>query len=525
MFRFAAAGALVLCLCADPLRSADLLTTGNFEGTYHQDRWGVGRFGYFIVDSSLRKDLAPYEGRRASIEVIRGLQPVNPGPAFMQSVGQIVPLAESPLALNIECLPPDPAANEAFQLICFLRNTGRQTLYISNETVILNNRFPKPTDRPDLLLESGYTAGQMSVQEKSVQMFQQLVKSYPGAYMNLGSASRVQIEPQQQLPVVLLFDEGLPEGEYEFGARARVDTGGSRMRLPDSNNWLAIDIKSLTKKRLPLGKPLRISEPSVQSLDDGYRLRLKLISEPGDERCIVWTPQGRLSRVVGRLRAYADGGEEISVEATDPGPADEPWQLRRVADEGHPISIEFRQRSRFSGKSIRSLELDLLTDKGVESYQVGKAFRDDLAWLADTPFGEVIQGVKLRARPAKARFKVGEPVKLHLQAVNLSGEPIVWWTPSNVFGDAVAVEIDGERISLPKGKAEFINGWAAAWTCNTPEESTRRLPDTLILKPGTHSCRYVVVSKGGFYKNASGDNVPMLDGELASNLVTFAVGN
>jgi hypothetical protein len=261
-------------------------------------------------------------------------------------------------------------------------------------------------------------------------------------------------------------------------------------------------------------------------MDDGYELRLTLAASGDLPRSIVVPTDAAKRSWSGRLRAFAKDGTSIALETSERSRFEDPWHLEQIGEAGHSLKFDFRQEGRFSGQSIHRIVLDLLTDRGVESFEVADEFRDVQAVVDLPSFGKPVQGAKLRVRPVRASFKVGQPLQFYVQAVNEAGEPVVWWMslpqyPAN--RECHAVEIDGEKVDLPSRKTDYIFGWAATWTCQRPCEWTCTLPSSVRLPAGKHTFRLSVVSEGGTYRNASNDNVPVLAGTVSSTEVEFHV--
>src|SRR5689334_6164537 len=141
--RYVVVSLVTVLLIINELPAEILPETGTFEGVYHRDRWGVGRFAFFVVDPALHEQLARYEGRRIQIDVTKGVQSVNPGSVTMQAIGSIKPLPESPLAVRIEFAAPRP--NESFQLVCRLENESDQECFVRLSDVNIAVRHVRTT--------------------------------------------------------------------------------------------------------------------------------------------------------------------------------------------------------------------------------------------------------------------------------------------------------------------------------------------------------------------------------------------
>jgi hypothetical protein len=283
---------------------------------------------------------------------------------------------------------------------------------------------------------------------------------------------------------------------------------------------MAQDIQEGPREYKP-SQPLRIASKSLRTLRDYYELQLNLVAPPGKVRSLA-VPAGNSRRTwAGRLRGFTADNRELEIRNNQAALSSGPWHLEQIPETGHAVKLEFRQQLRFSGASIDRIVLDLLTDRGVESYEVAKGFRDVHAVLNLPPFGETVQGVKLRARPAGKSFRVGQPLRFHMQAVNNGGKPVSWRMPSSPAGPSMAVEIDGKEIELPPEHDTYIHGWNGSDRSIRPYEWTCALPTSVKVAPGEHTFRFSIVSTEGADPNARQPNA--LKGKLSSNTVEFRV--
>ncbi|MCH8830660.1 MAG: hypothetical protein IID45_13875 [Planctomycetes bacterium] len=502
-------------------------TTGTFDGVYHRDRWGVGHFSFFLVHPDLHAKLNKYRGKRIRLRVTKGDQPVNPGPAIILAVSKISRLADSSVRIHVDIIPPNPAPSTPFQMVFRLENTSDRSIHVRNSDVMIHIRHLRKTDQPNKpsFLIKAYTRGQLSVVETSEQMSQSLVRALGDSHTNLSSAHYLTIEPGEAFPLAIISDKGFLSGGYEIQASVTAMTHDRRKQVPRCVVWKRFDVarknRGATEKRNADkdNLPLVVLKKSVSTLLDGYRATMMLKPRSAKHRRIVRCK----TECSGRLRAFDAKGKEISLEVHQPfyrtgQPG--PWRLRSVPPGGIPVRISFRKKSRFETAKIVKLSLDLLTDRGLESFVLSEKFKDTHV-LPAVPFGTPTDGVKLRIRPARQSFKAGEPLRFHMQAVNVSRKNVVWWMPSNRLGKHILIEIDGKPIRQPQRKADGVSGWAADWTCKIPKESSVTLPPTTKIAKGKHTIRYTIISDGGNYKNANDVLVPLLRGRLASNLATF----
>jgi hypothetical protein len=514
---------LVTTLALGNAAFAEILPTkGTFDGAYHRDRWGMGHFRFFIVHPRLDPALRKYDGKRIRLQVTKGRQPFNPGPAIILEIGRIDALAESPLKIETIPIPAKPGPSAPFQLLCRLKNTSKSPLQLRNESVVLRIRHREKVEKSDepSFLSKAYTRGQLAVREQTVQMNQCFVKTSDGQFSNLSSAHSATIGPGEVFPLAVVFDKGLPAGEYEIESWATAKTHDWRKQVDPCVTWLKFDVTrgeaAKARHHIPPKPPLSITAKSVRTLKDGYEAAVTLGNPKGVRRRI---PHYR-GAVAGRLRGFDARGNEIPlyVKHLDTGI----WRLRDIPGHGIHVQVPFRKLSRFALAGIAKLSLEILTDQGVETYILSDKFADKHV-APDVPFGPTIDGVKLRLRAAREKFKVGEPLQFHLQAVNVDRKVVVWRIPVNWVGKNVVIEIDGKPIKQDDRDARYIAGWAADWTCKYPRERTIRLSDSLKVSKGKHMIRYAIRSEGGTYNNSNKIEVPMLRGKLISNNATFVV--
>jgi hypothetical protein len=515
-----------LLVSAAAVRSEILPEMGSFEAIYHRDRWGVGKFGFFVVDPSLHEKFAQYEGRRIRVKVTKGTQYINPGPVLMQEVGAIDVLPEPPLVPRVELRPTSPKPNEPFQLICWLENRTDRECFVRTSNVHIRLQCKEAMNWPEQPSYFSLTEGnQREATFAWGSSMEYLVVAVPFGGGTLSTGNRIIVPAQSSFPVCAVFDRGLPATKYELSADATGLATEFGKAWPEHITWRAVDIESNARAlKKTVEGTLRVGDKRIETKDDGYGLSLTVAAPAGTPRHLAGpAPIGKPSWA-GRLRGFAAGGSTISLRTSEHTYHEDPWRLVTIADDGHQIRFDFRQEGRFTGEAIHRLVLDLLTDRGVESLEIADDFRDVHAALQLPEFGETVHGAKLRVRPASAAFKVEKPLQFHLQAVNVSGSPLVWWMASPpAIGDNIVIEVDGTPIDLVRRKSQFIYGWAAPWTCGSPNEWTLTLPSAPKLTTGKHILRYSILSKGGTYKNSQQNDVPVLDGTLTSNTVEFEI--
>ncbi len=517
---------LLALLPAMNVRAESLPTQGTFDGVYHRDRWGVGHFKFFIVHPSLSEKLGKYEGHRIRLTVAKGDQPMNPGPSIMLAIGDVDVLDDSPLSLELRTIPDAVPADKAFQIVCLLKNAGKDSLCVENGDAVISVRTPQKqgrTNEPSWLFKE-YSRAQLSIAERSVQMNEAAIKDYDGSYDGyMPRRSSIVIPSGDVFPFVVILPDGLPTGEYEIEAWARAQKQRWGDYLPEDLIWARLDIPKPGTTPEPL--PLKVLAKSVIPTNGYYQVNLTLACA-SQQTCRVAVCTNKESRVLA-CRLWACGQDETSipldVEPLVSNKTDDlsTLQLQQIPENGMPVGLRFRTWSRFA-PSIKRLCLGALTELGVQTMVVDEAFMD-VQSAAATSFGEPENGVKMRIRAEKNIFKHGERLTFHVQCVNETNTPVVWRMASGGLGENVIFQIDGHSITQPAGNPEFVYGWAGKWMTAQPYEYTVIIPETIKLNSGKHKFRYAFRSPGGTYKNSNNTQVPILNGIMASNEIEFVI--
>ena len=520
----------VIILCTTCSIFAEVLPTkGTFEGSYHRDRWGVGHFKFFIVHPDLHKQLASYEDKPIRLEVTKGSQPMNPGPAIMLAIDKITPLEPSPLQIRISTVPGNVRAKMPFQLILEMVNTTNQSLKVPIANIIMRVRHQGKVQpgldpaEPSWFIKE-YTNAQMATGAlRQVQMGQALLKTSTGGYGNLAHGNSIVIPPNDIFPLVVVFDEGLDAAGYEVEAFAAGPV------------WQNLDIPTNPAFKSAGIQPLRILQKTVTTLEQEYAFEMVVAPPKGQTRRRAGFDTPERTGFCGRIHAYAKDGTRIPLKAERVFerkqwseyslPVQGRYKLIDLQEQGLKLRGRFHKASCFNKHSIDRILVDILTDRGVETVLLATSFKD-IHWASPPPFGNVVQGVKLRVRPAKVPFDAGQPLRFYLQALNISGKAIIW-EPRNKSTGNVWVNIDGKTINLPEDNKSQYGGWAGDWVTHKPEEWSLILPKHLQLKPGRHTLQYFLRSRRGTYTNANGKSIPLIGRlfgrTLVSNTVEFEI--
>jgi len=503
-------------------RADALPASGQVRGTYHRNRWGVGRFQYFIVAPDLHPLFAPLEGRPAEAVVTDSAQPLPSLPPLMKAVGKLTALPAPQVKLELSVLPARVGPGQPFQLRCWLRNRSAD-----GSAAVLDATYFRLL-QPGLAPEAGaaswlgpaYTQAQLATVCRCLCAGAAPLRTAEGLYANFCPPGTVLIPPGGGFPVAVVFQDALPAGQYEIEAAAtyRPEDGD----FETAHAWLRLDVRDAAAGRA-WAAGLLADGAAVEPRGDAYAFRVRLTAPRGGTRRIVQSGSGSGAAWAGHLRAFAAGGAEVPLAAWNSQPKTTVvWQLAAVGPKGVEVHGLFRPASRFEARKIARVTLDLLTDRGVETFLLADGFRDSL-WRRRPEPGEPADGVRLRVRAAAEVFRADEPPVFHVRAENTSGQPVCWPQRSG-GGDNVLLEIDGKAAAVETAWGEdYLAGWTADWMCRHGEEWTIALPGDLHLSPGRHTLRYVLIGAGGTHVTEEGDLVPLLSGKVVSNEAAFTV--
>ncbi|UCG46707.1 MAG: hypothetical protein JSU94_14525 [Phycisphaerales bacterium] len=381
----------VVFLTSGPAPAETLPTKGTFDGFYHRDRWGVGHFGFFIVRPDLHAALGPYDGKPIRLEVTKGVQPKNPGPAIMLEIGSIEPLSPAPLDVDISTIPCNLEPGAPFQLILNLTNTTEKTLTVpvSGVVVVLYGPSDLPgggePNAPSWLVPE-YTKAQMNVRYlRHIQLGQVIAKTDQREYANLAHGSYILIDPNDRFPLVIFFDRGLDAGEYELQATVN----GPRPGVP-AYGGQKLDIPK-TGRPSSAAEPLRVLHRNIERTDDWYLFEMTVAPPKGRTVRRVAFEMPEPAGFAGRIRAFAKDGTPIALKAArifadgssseyDP-PARGRYRMSTMPEKGLKIVGKLRPATPLR-KPVHKILLDILTDRGAETLTLMQE-ADDLGACPD----------------------------------------------------------------------------------------------------------------------------------------------
>lgn len=505
-----AAAWIALALVAGPLPAETIPHRGPTSGIFHVDRWGGARIGCYEVHPDLQPKLAAYRMKWVRAQVRACAEDLDRELPLATDIADVVPLDTNGLKADVRVFPPRPSAGERFQVVVLVENGGAEavTLPLNAVTSQLWRPLPTPTRprrpnqaRPRYLFPSGGLS----------------VRTYPE------SGRAVRIGPGERFPFVFVLDLGLEAGAYELVAWVSVEASGHS--IPSEPARVELDVVPWKEQRPP--KEACLLRHVLRPIEDGYEFRGRVATGLFREGAPTLDYEGD-GIAVAHVRAFDRDGGEIELQRLAFAPVVREdaaeWRLREPPPEGVVTLERFRVRSRFAERPVDRLLVELITGEGMVSLPL-PPFRDT-HFREPPPFGPETAGVRIRIRPAAARFRSGETLRFYWQAVAATDKPVAWcqpWGRYGSYGQGTEVLIDRKWLVSPSDEATYWGGWAAAHMLSTPDESWFTLPEDDVPAPGTHTLTYVITSHGGTRQNANGRPVGLIDGRLESNRVTFTV--
>ncbi|WP_442485499.1 hypothetical protein [Aeoliella sp. SH292] len=329
-----------------PAHGALAPDSGILTGIYHQDRWGVGHFGDFLVSPELHERLRDFEGRRVRIEARRIVQPINPGPAFIQEITHIVAAPTIPVHMEVSARP-SRILPRWLEVTVLMTNRGRKPIIVRLPDLTLIGSYPSQ-DQPKKVRESlfpGYTNKQLSVNHAA--SFLGWGAGYGGSPISsegvLPSGCGIRIAPGQSFPVIA---EPIAKSD---GAEFKLSLRG-RNGIEDAATWFQLeDLEESGQNR----KDIKLSIDEVKTVGEwGNKVdvAMTLHSIGAQNPDVVVTPGKRTPMVAGILSGAAAEGEFRRVRVSSIGSFVGPSELQPLPSEGltvmlrieKPLHIQYR---------------------------------------------------------------------------------------------------------------------------------------------------------------------------------------
>ncbi len=444
-----------------------LPTKGKFRDVYQVNRAGVGRFYCFIIPKALKEQLAPYEGKYIELEVVKARQPVNPGPAIVDQIGKVTELPSPPLRLDLQAVPSATNTGKTIDVIYSLANVGKEeiTFNASNLKVGVRGYRPSSNDeRQDDFFLTGYTRRHLSFGETLLQRWNFISPMNPGESTHFCTGN-VLLQPGETVPFVLHHVE-LQPGQYELaGAASFYPTNDQTVPV--------VAAKSLD---IPLTQPKRTHDASLEAQvqvthdDEWLVVDGHVMGKAGAEVWLFTLSEGGKYLLPGLVQLYAVSGDLLPAQLDWRRP-DGAWRRTQVDREGLPFMFRIRQADRFSSSSIKRIGFWTVTQRGIEQLTLA----DELAEMPQrplSPWGQTVEGCRLRIQMPRESFKAGEDIRFFFQAESDGKRADMVWINERSFKTHVVVTVDGntariETTGISDGHVNLFPFWTRFMRGNT----------------------------------------------------------
>ena len=504
---------LVAVLPGGASRAEILPTKGTFRGIYHVNRAGVGRMDFFIFHAKLKPRMAQCDGKCISVQILKGRQPINPGPVVVDEIGEVEMLPSPALRAEIETIVPGASGPETLDVLCAFRNTSKTTVRLRGYDVGLSvlSGPPEPVpDQPDFFLKAGYTTSQYCFRGLPAQPSSGLEAPGPGDSARYQSDS-THIEPGQSVPFVW-HSLKLRPGKHELAVSASYYLRGPKIHVP-VKAWTPLDVPMAKTTARPRSR--LAAHATITRRDEWLSVAARVAHLADQPRHLFVKQQRDLLRLPGQVRAQDKDGRALPIRVDWTSP-NAPWVRRAVDRRGLDFRFRLRLSDFFSEAHPARITLWTVTDGGLERLTLAEHLSAP-PQRPMPPWGARVRGCRSRIRAARERFKPGERIRFFLQAESDGTEADMLWLDKGHGASHVRVEIDGAPV-LTDGRPlsdEHVHPFPFQRELYT----ARRLG----LAPGRHRLKLVVTGDGGVYTNLKGKQYRKLDGTLISNEVEFEV--
>jgi len=494
---------------------ADILPTrGTFKGIYHKGIGGVGWFKFFIVPKDLTPLLDPYDGKYIELEVLDGIQPMNPGPAIIQKLGKIVELPTAPIKVAIDLVSIGGDGRQRFDIVCSFGNITKEPVqFNAGDFAVRIVTYGEPrSDAERFFRDTGYTYGQFG---RALPAFRRTMfhPRYPGS--NCFYAGQVRLLPSESAPFVW-HDWAPGPGQYEIELSLRYRSKPGDDGIP-VKAWQSLDA---TQVREPIHR-VKESDLATQTTveeqsEEWIHLSVRLFN-PAEEKRDIFVRQSRYGIFLpGLIQAFDEHGQAVDIRVRWFVP-DGPWVRRSIDSQGITFRFAVRHAKRFAQVPIKRITFWTVADRGLEKSTLLDDL-DDRTLAPLPPWGQPHRGHRCRIRPAKPRYVAGEKIRFFFQAGSLTEERRVLWIDEGKREENLLVEIDGERTNKI-GATSLTDGHVYSF----PFEAQVEMAWDVQPEPGRHTLRVTVVGSDGTYEFLDGRKVKKFKGELVSNEAEFFV--
>lgn len=488
-------------------RAECLPEKGTFQGVYHENRAGVGRFKFFIVPQELKKQLAPFDGKYIELEVLSGRQPMNPGPVIIDKIGTIKELTQAPIQVEINTVTPGSAGPETFDVVYAFKNVGRETVVFdaTHSTIGLQKyQAVENPDEIDRFWGTGYTRKQLEYGGDTGHS-RNFIDHVAPAVQTHSYTGQVQLQPGEAVPFVWHGVRAEP-GQYELAVMLIYSYNKTYVPI---EVWKPLDLPLPKDKNGP--RDNLVIRAQVTRQEEWLTIEGRLINETGTPRHIFVLPTGDQVFLPGFLQLYDKNAKLLGAELEWDRP-DGPWIRKEIDKKGLAFRFRIRQSDLFPATQEDRIGFWTVTENGIEKLTVAK----DLparAWQRESPWGAKEKGCRCRIRLAKDQFAPDEQIRFFFQAESdRKLEEILRINRGN-FQSHVSIEIDGKPAAVSS------TGLTDGIVYYFPFDREVQLVGDLKLATGKHNIQAKVKGDPGTYMN----HYRQFDGTLISNVVEFEV--
>jgi hypothetical protein len=492
---------LTTLACAATSRSEILPTEGTFRGYYHVNAAGVGRFSFFLIPATLKERFAPYDAKYIEVQVLKGRQPMNHGPAIADEVGTITVVPQA-LRAELRIVSPGVCGADTFDVVAVITNSGKEPMPIDPNNSFLDVLSAPDGEPPrrDLLYDIGYSAAQLGfgANTRGGVVCPQFWQYEPGT---------IRLDAGQSVGLVWMRNR-LARGEHEL----HVVLGDPLKPDEHAEAWLAIHSPVAATVAPP---PRWQVDGRIERDDEWFRIDGRLRPVGADSRTVFLPSGSKGIFLPGQYQFITTDGQrvEADLDRDQPGVPDG-WGQQAVDSEGVKWQLGVRSPDCFSTAVVDRIELWLPTEDGVVPLVLARDLHMPLG-IAPPPWGETVNGARLRIAMPRATWKRGEQLRFYYQAESTQPGKRVFRTEHRREPPCCQVLIDGTVVRI------FSGGVSTGILYDFPFQGVTRLAYNLSLSPGRHALVFTVTGDGGSHTNARGEKIPRFEGTLVSNAVEF----
>ena len=490
----------------------DLPTEGTFQGVYHVNRAGVGKFSFFIVSKALKRQMAPYEGKYIEMEVLKARQPINPGPAIVDQIGKVRKFPDPPLALKLKPVARAADGGHTMDVFYSVENVGKKDITVNANALqigVLSYSLPEGDGAEDDFYQAGYTRHQLSFGGRLQQQRNFISSQQPGARTHFHTG-KVLLRPGETIRFVLQSLDIKP-GHHELVALATYS--------PTRHESITIRASQSIDTPLPeqdeASSELLEAKTKVAHDDEWLVVEGRILSKSEEPVSLFTLSEQGQHFLPGLIQLYSESGNIMPARVDWPQP-DGLWKRVRVGQDGLPFKFRVRLDDRFSREKVTRIGFWTLTEGGIEKLTLA----DELPMSQQRPlppWGKRVRGCRLRIQMPRSSFTTDESIRLLFQAESDSKTADMVWVDDGNFRSHVVVMIDGSKARI--GSTGISDGHVYIF----PFQGEITLDSMDPIAPGRHTLQLIVQGDPGIYTNLRGEDFRKFEGSLRSNTVEFEV--